>query len=307
MAECKETMIRRNAYLTRTARSLALAALLATTMASAGAAADPTLDRNRELKDCATQAESDPAAAFESALRWEDKGGGDFARLCQALALFHKGDFKAAGARMEQLAPLLGKDDPRAAASILARGGWAWLRAGDQARAESLYSAALAKQPGDVDLLIDRAFARAEGERFWDAITDLDAALAQDPKRADAYLYRASAHKALSNYRQALADIDRALEEKPGDPEAILLRGNVKALSGSVGGAREDWTLVIRLAPDSDSGRAAAVNLERAAKMTSVEKLPDQPPKPAEPSKTEPSKTEPLKTEPLKTDGPKSP
>ncbi len=280
MAECKATMIRRNAFITLAALSLSTAALLphpvqAAAPASASASAP---DPNRTLKECAAQAESDPAAAFDQALRWQEKGGGDLARLCQALALFLKGDFKAAGARLEELAPLLGKDDPKAAASILGRGGWAWLRAGDQVRAEKLYSAALDKQPGDVDLLIDRAFARAEGERFWDAVADLDAALAKDPKRADAYLYRAEAHKALSNHRQALADIDRALELKPGDPEAILLRGNVKALSGSVNGARDDWALVKRLAPDSEFGRAAAVNLERAAKMASAppERAPDK-------------------------------
>lgn len=289
MAECKATMIRRNAYLTLAALSLAVLSLLTETPALA---ADPSpaptspMDRNRDLKDCATQAESDPDAAFERALRWQEKDGGDFARLCQALALFHKGDFKAAGGRLEELAPILGKDDPKAAASILARGGWAWLRAGDQARAEKLYSAALARQPGDVDLMIDRAFARAEGERFWDAIADLDAALARDPKRADAYLYRATAQKALSNYRQALADIDHALELKPGDPEAILLRGNVKALSGSVGGARDDWSLAKRLDPDGEWGKAAAVNLERIARMTSVEKAPEAA-KPAEPPRTD--------------------
>ncbi len=277
MAECKATMTRRNAYLTLAVLSLltatpALAADPAPGLAPSKAPA--TVDLNRELKSCAAQAETSPDAAFEAALRWQDKGGGDFARLCQALALFHKGDFKAAGGRLEELAPILGKDDPKAAASILARGGWAWLRAGDQARAERLYSAALAQQPGDVDLMIDRAFARAEGERFWDAIADLDAALAKDPTRADAYLYRATAQKALSNYRQALADIDQALERKPGDPEAILLRGNVKALSGAVNAAKDDWALVKRLDPDGESGRAAAVNLDRVATMTSVEKAP---------------------------------
>ncbi len=280
MAECKATMTRRNLYLTRATPSLLLMAVLLvaaplTAVPLRGAsAADPLPDRNRELQDCAALAEANPNAALENALRWQDRDGGDFARLCQALALFYKGDFQAAGGRLEELAPILGKDDPKAAASILARGGWAWLRAGDQARAEKLYSAAIDRQPDDVDLLIDRAFARAEGERFWDAIADLDAALAKDPKRADAYLYRATAHKALSNYRQALADIDRALEQKPGDPEAILLRGNVKALSGSVAGAREDWSLAQRLAPDSESGRAAALNLERAAKMAGVERAP---------------------------------
>lgn len=278
MAECKATMIRRNAYLT-----LALLPLLALpplTAAPAFAETGSSLDRNAYLKECAARAEAEPDAAFAHAQRWLQAGGGDFAKLCQALAQFHRGDFKAAAGRLEELAGTLGRDDPKAAASILARGGWAWLRAGEQARAEKLYSAALAKQPGDVDLLIDRAFARAEAERFWDAIADLDAALAKDPRRADAYLYRAGAHKALSNHRQALGDIERALELKPGDPEAILLRGNVKALSGGLAGAREDWALVKRLSPDSESGRAAAVNLERAEIMGKAPEAPKDAGKP---------------------------
>ncbi|WP_376957982.1 hypothetical protein ABNQ39_13085 [Azospirillum sp. A26] len=269
-------MTRRNLYLSG---ALALGLLAAVPAPLPAAQAGPsssgpsssgqpsTLDRNRELQACAAKAEANPDAAMADARRWQQQGGGDSAKLCEALALFHAGDFKAAGAQMEALVPTLGKDDPRAAASLLGRAGWAWLRAGDQGRAERLYSAALDKTPGDVDLLIDRAFARAEGERFWDAVADLDAALTRDPKRADAYLYRASAQKALSNYRQALADIDQALELKPGDPEAILLRGNVKALGGNLGAARDDWSLARRVAPDSEWGRAAADNLARTAEV----------------------------------------
>ncbi|MBY6265644.1 hypothetical protein EI613_27540 [Azospirillum sp. 412522] len=269
-------MTRRNPYLSAASRSTALALglfaafaapLPAARAAAPAAAASSALDRNRELQACAAKAEANPDGARADAARWQEQGGGDFAKLCFALAQFHAGEFKAAGTQMEALVPTLGKDDPKAAASLLGRAGWAWLRAGDQGRAERLYGAALDKTPGDVDLLIDRAFARAEGERFWDAIADLDAALARDPKRADAYLYRASAHKALSNYRQALADIDSALELKPGDPEAILLRGNVKALGGNLGAARDDWSLVRRVAPDGEWGRAAADNLARTAEV----------------------------------------
>ncbi|MBP2306064.1 hypothetical protein GBZ48_16505 [Azospirillum melinis] len=267
-------MTRRNPYLSGALALGLLAAAPAPLLAAQAASPGPSssvpasaLDRNRELQACAAKAEANPDNALADAKRWQQQGGGDSAKLCEALALFHAGDFKAAGAQMEALVPTLGKDDPRAAASLLGRAGWAWLRAGDQGRAERLYSAALDKTPGDVDLLIDRAFARAEGERFWDAVADLDAALTRDPKRADAYLYRASAQKALSNYRQALADIDQALELKPGDPEAILLRGNVKALGGNLGAARDDWSLARRVAPDSEWGRAAAANLARTAEV----------------------------------------
>jgi tetratricopeptide (TPR) repeat protein len=234
-------------------------------LAGPALAADPApapASADGELKACLTLAEAQPDAALERAKGWEAKGGGTPAQLCHALALFHRGDFAEAGRRLEDMAFALGKEDPRAGASILGRAGWAWLRAGDAARAERLYSAALEYQPGDADLLVDRAIARAEGERFWDAIDDLNAVIAKDPKRADAWLYRAAAHKALSNNRQALADVAQALELKPGDPEALLLRGNLKALIGDAKGARDDWKLVMRVAPDSGPARVARSNLE---------------------------------------------
>lgn len=214
-----------------------------------------------DLQDCLKLAEMQPDAAVERAAGWQAKGGGTPAKLCHALALFHRGDFAEAGRRLEEIATDLAQADPRAGASVLGRAGWAWLRAGDAARAERLYTAALEHQPGDADLLVDRAIARAEGERFWDAIDDLSTVIAKDPTRADAWLYRASAHKALSNTRQALADVAQALELKPGDPEALLLRGNVKALSGDAKGARDDWKLVARIAPDSAPARVARSNL----------------------------------------------
>ncbi|MBP2291857.1 hypothetical protein [Azospirillum rugosum] len=274
-------MTQRNAYVPAKVLAKAFAAGLAlltagTVAGTAAAASDPAaasrgIDHNRELQACLTLAERKPSEAFESALTWQDRGGGDLARLCQALALFHKGDFKAAGARLEELVPALGKDDPKAAASLLGRAGWAWLRAGDDARAERLYSQALERQPNDVDLYIDRAFARGEAERYWDAIADLDTALAKDPKRADAYLYRAGAHKALANDRQAIADIDQALQLKPNDPDAILLRGNIKAQVGNVAAAKDDWQLVQRLAPDTSAARTAQINLDRAAKYQAAQ------------------------------------
>ncbi|WP_180285112.1 hypothetical protein [Azospirillum oleiclasticum] len=224
-------------------------------------------DQNRELQACATIAELKPEEGLESARAWMQRGGGDPARLCEALALFHKGDFPAAGKRLEDLAGALGGNDPRAEAQILARAGWAWLRAGDAARADRLYSRALERQPGDLDLFIDRAFARAEAERYWDAVADLDLVIARAPDRADAWLYRAAAHKALSNLHQAAADVGRALELRPNDPEAVLLRGNIKAAAGDVRGAAEDWRAVTRTAPDSTQARAARVNLDRLGAM----------------------------------------
>ncbi|MBK3737548.1 hypothetical protein GAY29_31830, partial [Azospirillum brasilense] len=107
-------MNRRNAYLITAALAL---------LSAGPAFSAPTVDHNREFQACLTLAEKRPAEALESAQTWLNRGGGDHARLCQALALFHKGDFTTAGARLEELAPVLGKDDPKAGASILGRAG----------------------------------------------------------------------------------------------------------------------------------------------------------------------------------------
>ena len=140
----------------------------------------------RESTACLKLAERAPDAAFDSALTWEDRGGGDMARLCQAMALFHQGQFQAAATRLEDLVPTLGSNTAEGASSLLARAGWAWLRAGNTDRAERAYGAALERTPRDPELLIDRAFARAEAGRHQDAVADLNRAIELAPNKAEA-------------------------------------------------------------------------------------------------------------------------
>lgn len=250
--------------------NLALAAvLLCATVAPSAvpAAAAPASQpaAAAEPASCIARAEQTPDAGFESALAWEDRGGGDHARLCQALALFHRGQFEAAAQRLEALVPTLGAQAPEAAASLLGRAGWAWLRAGQPGRAEAAYTQAIGQQPDDPELLVDRAFARAEAERFHDARDDLDRAIALRPGTAEAYVYRAQAHRELGDLALARDDVARALELAPADPEALLLRGNLSALAGDVATAREDWSRVVRIDPGTTTARAARENLERFA------------------------------------------
>jgi tetratricopeptide (TPR) repeat protein len=217
----------------------------------------------RDLATCSRLAGTRPDQGMQEALAWQKAGGGDHARLCQALALFHRGDFPGAARRFEELAPLLGKNAPPMAASLLDRAGLAWLRAGNASGAERLFTAAIALQPGDADLLIDRAVGRAQAKRFREALADLDAALAKDAGRADALLYRAAAHNELGNGDQAIADADRALAIRPNDGEVLLLHGNIRMRSGDMTGAREDWTLAAQQSADPVSARAARHNLDR--------------------------------------------
>jgi tetratricopeptide (TPR) repeat protein len=217
----------------------------------------------RESTACLKLAERAPDAAFDSALTWEDRGGGDMARLCQAMALFHQGQFQAAAMRLEDLVPTLGSNTAEGASSLFARAGWAWLRAGNTDRAERAYGAALERTPRDPQLLIDRAFARAEAGRHQDAITDLNRAIELVPNNAEPYLYRAGAYRSLGNQSKAMEDVDHALALAPSNPEALLLRGNLRAADGNQDGARADWQMVTKVDPDTASARAASDNLRR--------------------------------------------
>jgi tetratricopeptide (TPR) repeat protein len=185
------------------------------------------------------------------------------ARLAQGNLLLGKGRLRPAAEAFEQLAVVLGPDDPVLRAGLLARAGQARARGKDFEIAERLYGDALALQPADADLWIDRALLRTETERFWDAIADIDRAVALDPGRPEVWRYRAQAKAALDLWDPAVADVDRALALLPGDPDARLLRGNLFLRLGNVSRAATDWGEVMRIAPGTPAGRAAAANLQR--------------------------------------------
>ncbi|MEI6986707.1 MAG: tetratricopeptide repeat protein [Rhodospirillaceae bacterium] len=182
-----------------------------------------------DLAGCQRLAESAPALAIVQAKAWIERGGGEDARLCQAAAQFHAGDFVKAGESFEALASGTVGRNARQVANLYNRAAWAWLRAGNAARAERLYSTAIEKQPDDGELRIDRGIARIEAKHFSGAAEDFSSVLRRQPQRAEAYFYRATAYKELGKNREALADIEQALKLKPGDPDAQLLRGKVRS------------------------------------------------------------------------------
>lgn len=222
-------------------------------------------DPNAALDACSKLAETNPDEALAKAKSWEEQAGGDPAKLCRGLALFHKRQYKAAAEIFVGLANGVRQADPKAAAALLARAGWAAMRDGDDATADHFYTEALSLTADDPDLHIDRAFARAEAQRFDDAVSDLDAAIAEAPTRADAYLYRAAAHKARKDWAHAKEDVAKSLALKPGDPEALLLRGNLRAATDDLDGAESDWNAVLAVSPQSNQGKAARANLDRLA------------------------------------------
>jgi tetratricopeptide (TPR) repeat protein len=203
---------------------------------------------------CVALVEKNAAVAEERARAWRNIGGGAAATHCRALALTALKRYGDAAHELESLAQDRSIDNPSDRAALYDQAGNAWLLAGQANEAERAFSAALALLPNDIDLLTDRARARALLKNWYGAETDLSAAIVQDQDRPDLLVLRASARRALGKKDGAAADIVRALALYPDYPAALVERGEMKYEVGDLNGARADW----KKAAASHEGDAAA-------------------------------------------------
>lgn len=213
---------------------------------------------------CLELARDEPARGLERARTWQDTGGGDPARHCEGVALISMGRYADAGRLLEDLAKTLAKGSgTRMRARALAQAGQAWVLGGKPARAEAVYGQAIDLRPENVELWIDRALARFDMGKYWEAIDDLNRANELAPDRADVLVFRASAYRHVEAPTMAKADIRAALKRRPNHPEGLLEQGNIRRLAGNKKGAREAWLKVIEVAPESPAADAARANLEK--------------------------------------------
>ena len=212
---------------------------------------------------CTKLAKQDPAAAEKLAQSWRERGGAHPADHCAALALIGLKQYREAAVRLETLAQAMTAAPAGLRAEVLDQAGQAWALAGEPVRAYAAAGAAVALQPYDPELRIDRAEAAAAAGYLDKAIADLDNVLKTDPNRVDALVYRAWVYRALDRLDPALADIEKAIALAPNSVPALLERGNIHWLRGDGDAARRDWEHVGRLAPGSQADIAARANIER--------------------------------------------
>lgn len=255
-------MTRYNAHALGAMLLMAAAGLAAPGLAAAGT--PPVPAGPMTAQSCFALAERAPARALAVARSLEQAGGGAEARSCEGMALI-LGGHPRQGATI--LADIAGHEsNSRAAIGLYGQAAWGWMRAGKPGRAETMDNAALAIAPDDVDLHVDRAYARAEQGKYWDALDDLTFATAHAPKRADLYVLRAQTKLRLEDPAGAAADVATALTLDPRNGEALLLRGNIRGARGDVTGAVADWHRAAALAPGSTTARAAEDNIRRFKK-----------------------------------------
>jgi tetratricopeptide (TPR) repeat protein len=211
---------------------------------------------------CMALAAAEPERAIGDARAWAAAGGGDPARHCEAKALVGLGRYDDAAERFEALADARDAN-AGARATLLGHAGQAWLLAEQTERALAALDRALQLQPRDGGLHIDRAQVYAETGRLREAVADLSAAIEIDPGLIDAYVFRASALRRLERPDKAAADLEIALGLDPLHPEALLERGLLRERIGDRDGARDDWTRLVTLVPDSVAAFSARANLAR--------------------------------------------
>jgi tetratricopeptide (TPR) repeat protein len=227
---------------------------------SGAAAADPA----SRYGQCMALAQTNPQQALETANAWTNQGGGDAdaAGHCAAASLMGLKRYTEAAKGFEALAQN-SSAQPGLRAALLGQAGQAWLMGRDPNQAEAALTRAITLAPTDAALLVDRAQAKFDLQRYRAAVADLDAALIIDPDLVDAYVFRASAYRQLDDLEKAKADADKALSLDSAHPEALLERGMIHKLKGDKVAARRDWLTLITVAPDTEAARIARANLDR--------------------------------------------
>src|ERR1700738_3054579 len=210
---------------------------------------------------CMKLARQNPGEARTLAQSWHERGGAHPADHCAAVALIGLKQYKEAAIRLEALAQAI-TASAELRADVLDQAGQAWGLAGDPVRAYAAAGAAVALQPNDLDLLIDRAAAAAAMGYLDEAVADLDQVLKADPRRIDALTYRAAANRALDRLDPALVDVEKALALAPSSVPALLERGNLRRLKGDLPAPRKDGARRPQLPPGTKADMAAKANIE---------------------------------------------
>ncbi|MGZ5923133.1 MAG: tetratricopeptide repeat protein [Rhizomicrobium sp.] len=244
-----------------TMRHLFLIAVIVFAVGASARAATAPAGGKAQYDHCLARASSNANEALREAEEWQKAGGGPASDHCMAVALVALHRYGEAGAKLDALARGGFATDPTMRTALFDQAGNAWLLANKPDSAIASFSAALAIDPSDADLLSDRARASAMKKSWARAESDLSAALLVDPARADLLVLRGSARHAMGRKADARADYERALKLHPGFVDALVERGTMKFESGDTVGARVDWNQVVSTSPNSAAADVARQHL----------------------------------------------
>jgi len=166
--------------------------------------------------------------AYETALTWQNEGGGWRAQHCIAMSLFGLGRTEMAAHRLERIARSPhGVTDAQKADYYYEATNF-WLLAEDFEKAYAASSTGLELRAEHLDMLISRARASVGLKKLDQAEKDLNRVISLAPTRADAYRYRADIHRRNSDLDDALRDVEKSLALDETQVETAVLRGDIR-------------------------------------------------------------------------------
>ncbi len=113
-------------------------------------------------------------------------------------------------------------------------------------------TAALAKDPENVTLLIERGYLNRLDGNYEASLRDLDAAEKLAPDNASVWAHRGMTLASLKRYDEADTALTRFLESGTGSSTAFAERARIRRATGREKAAIEDYTAAIGLNPDVD-------------------------------------------------------
>ncbi len=228
-----------------------------------GSWAEDDFLQNKEYQLCLQLTRTSPEQAFETALSWQELGGGPAAKHCLAVALFELEQFPEAASRLEELAQHMPDKTPSGiVADILGHAGVAWMMAGENGKAYAAQTSALELSPMNPSIRTDRAMVLFDAGKYAESIDDLNAAIDTQPDQPDILIFRASANRQIDQFELALKDLNQALTLDPTNPEGLLERGMIYRLTGKTSAARTDWLKLIELHDGRPAAETAKRNIE---------------------------------------------
>ncbi|MGZ5781259.1 MAG: XrtA/PEP-CTERM system TPR-repeat protein PrsT, partial [Burkholderiaceae bacterium] len=170
----------------------------------------------------------------------QDKEAADLAK-----ALLMQGQYEKALDATAQVAGA--KDD----AAILALRGSAYLAMGKNAEAKDSFNAALKAKPDDAGALIGLARNAIMEKDGATATNYVDQAVAKNPGNVDVLLFKADLLRAQGKFDLALATYDDVLKLKPDNITALLDKANLEIGAGKFEAAKLDVDAARKSAPKS--------------------------------------------------------
>ncbi|MEP6342625.1 MAG: tetratricopeptide repeat protein [Maricaulaceae bacterium] len=210
------------------AKALGICAAIAIGFAPLSSANEEPTPFDIRHEACLDDISDNPEAAYETALTWQNEGGGYRAQHCIAMALFGLGRTEQAAHRLERIARAPHSVTDRQKADYFFEAANFWLLAEDYDKTIAASSAGLEIRSEHLDLLTTRARGYVGQDNFDAAKKDLDRVLKLSPSRADSYRYRADLHLRKGDHDAALRDINKSLDLDETQVETAVLRGDIR-------------------------------------------------------------------------------